>query len=562
MERQSSKRGYLNDSPTRQDTPSKRLNLSTSLFNDSAAVEERNSSFNISSFAKSFSDSMNGSILNSKNLNNSSYYPGRTTFGGMASKKSFTLPTASPYHRTDQATTRRSVSSQKKAEIPAVTRTSKAAKLILKALDKTGLEPKEDEKIVKAFNPAVYLRRKEQQPSSKISVVSTPPLATMPKSAPVKHTSNFHKPDIFGKSNSTVVVEPSSTPKSAVGGKLKRDKGHGHYSSKMAPEDEMVEVPQLPTNITLSMAGMPKIDFGAPPKAPPMPASFNFSTPVSLSGGNVSNNATLSPTLGEFSFGSPLDAQKAASIINKPDPITALPKSSTVSGVSAVAKTQPLTTVAPVSTAASAPNIGSGTPSNTSSGWGDMFKNKGLKWSCPGCLIQNDSNVAECLACHTKNPTKTPTSEVAPKKPDNPVVSSQTGWGNLFKGAAAKWSCPMCLIQNDMEKAECVACQAKNPKTSSKPASKEPAMKVSEPSAASKPLVASNQGFGDLLKKSAGKWSCGTCLIQNDQDKTVCDACQTKKPNSTTPKTTTANTPASSSGWGDKFKKPTGMLIV
>ena len=471
---------------------------------------------------------MNGSILNSKNLNNSSYYPGKTTFGGLASKKSFTLPHASPYNRSDKASGRRSINTQKTVNSPSVpAKTSKAAKLILKALDQTGLEPKDDDKLAKAFNPAIYLRKKE--PASKISVANTPPLATMPKSSSVKLVSNFHKPEISGLSSSSVTVEAKGgNHKSAFGGKLKRDKGYGHYSSKNDADGEMIEAPQLPTNITLHMTGVPKIDFGSPPQPPPLPASFDFSSPVTVADSNLSpSKATVSPTLEKFSFGSPLDAHKSFASSLNPNATEFVPKSISVNS------------------ALNAESSGSGnlikkdadkctkSEPDRSSGWGDLFKNKIEKWSCPTCLIQNDAVKTECVACQTKNPKLVPKPVAAKPAQD---------FGDLFKSAGSKWNCPTCLIQNDSDKNECAACQTKNPK-----------LKPDQP--ASQKL---QQGFGDIFKSAASKWSCPTCLIQNDQDKATCVACDTKNPKATKPSSSAGSAPlssaVSSTGWGDMFK--------
>lgn len=539
VERQHSKRhnSYYDNSPPGNKPPSKRANLSTSLLNESTAADR--SSFNISSFAKSFSETMDGSILNSKNLNSSSYYPGKTTYGGISSKRSFTLPTASPYQRVDRATTRRNTPTSKKSSEKSVVPTSKAAKLIMKALDQTGVDPVENPMKSKVFSPAIYLRKKEMN-SDKFSI-NAPPLKQMPKSAPVKLTPNFHKADVSSSSSSSsdssVTVEQSSTPKAAVvGGKLKRDRGQGHYSNKITAEEETVEAPKLSTQFTLNMSNMPKIDFGFSPTstASATQAAFSFSSPVTLTETNMSpSKASVSPTLGSFSFRSPGDAQNTQLSKLNPSAAAFVPKLGT-SNVRVQSGQPKKDAVKP------APQV--------ASGWGDIFKSQSEKWSCPDCLIQNEKSAAKCAACGKQNPSSSPA--VAAKLPAASSTTASSGWGNLFAGAAPKWSCGMCLTQNDMDKKDCAACGTKNPTSYSS----------SEVKATPKPV---SQGFGDLFKSMAEKWSCSVCLVKNDKDKTECVTCNAKRPSSessttssTAQPTAVSTTPAPStgSGWGNLFQ--------
>ena len=85
----------------------------------------------------------------------------------------------------------------------------------------------------------------------------------------------------------------------------------------------------------------------------------------------------------------------------------------------------------------------------------------------------------------------------------------------------AKWSCSTCLVSNDPDKSACVCCQTKRP---------EAATTTSKAESAPKPT---NSLFAAAALASS-KWSCSTCLVANDADKTACACCQTKKPGAAT----------------------------
>lgn len=281
----------------------------------------RSSSLSSSLSSRSFSQSMNGSILRSKDITNSSFYPGKTAYGGISSRRNFTLPTASPYKRVDFQ--RKKIPSSNKETKSAVP--SKAAKIILKSLNQTGFNSADVSKQKKAdlFNPALYLRRKSAVHPSTVAPSDSigdkqkdvPPRTSLQQMSSVKVIPNLFKPARLTQSSVEVKSLAPST-----GGKVKRDKSHGHYSSKVTAEDEPVEVPQLSTNFVLPINTSAQFNFGLmkPSNAPLSIGStaqssaeasdnvsaFTFRQPDSLS---FTAAPVLSPSVPEkFIFSSPL----------------------------------------------------------------------------------------------------------------------------------------------------------------------------------------------------------------------------------------------------------------
>ncbi|ESP05211.1 hypothetical protein LOTGIDRAFT_80233, partial [Lottia gigantea] len=71
---------------------------------------------------------------------------------------------------------------------------------------------------------------------------------------------------------------------------------------------------------------------------------------------------------------------------------------------------------------------------------------------------------------------------------------------------AGTWTCYTCMIENNVEKTKCAACET--PKPSSKPIG----------------ILSS------LFAKKAGSWDCDVCMVQNNPDVEKCAACETPKP--------------------------------
>ncbi|XP_028968603.1 nuclear pore complex protein Nup153-like [Galendromus occidentalis] len=178
------------------------------------------------------------------------------------------------------------------------------------------------------------------------------------------------------------------------------------------------------------------------------------------------------------------------------------------------------TTKPPTSVAAS-------TSSPVTNSWGDQFKKPASSWDCSTCCVNNQADSSSCVACGTAKPSTAPSSKTA-EKPLGTTVANQ--WGDLFKKPAGQWSCGTCMVSNKAEASKCVACESPNPDSKAAP---------SAASTSSFPVSTVKSPLSAMIKMSPG-WSCDTCLVRNDLDKSKCVACETPKPGSEAAKTTAA----------------------
>lgn len=156
----------------------------------------------------------------------------------------------------------------------------------------------------------------------------------------------------------------------------------------------------------------------------------------------------------------------------------------------------------------------------TTSGFGDHFKNTTNKWECNTCLIRNESDVDKCVACETfrtKTATLTPTLTALSKAP---LTDGSSTLSAQFKKPLDEWECDVCMIRNKKQSDKCVACE-----TARKGATESTSLSASK---------WQSNSFGETFKSKANSWECPTCLINNKPDCSGCIACQTKKPGSGT----------------------------
>ncbi|XP_026828517.1 nuclear pore complex protein Nup153 isoform X1 [Ooceraea biroi] len=164
----------------------------------------------------------------------------------------------------------------------------------------------------------------------------------------------------------------------------------------------------------------------------------------------------------------------------------------------------------------------------------EKFKPAEGSWECSGCLLRNAASVITCPCCNTSKPTCLRTnsrktdvvaeppaqkSSVAGGAVTQGVVTSGSDIMNKFKPSKDSWECPGCLVRNNSSVTACPCCNT------AKPGSDAGASKTEQKT--------SSNGFGDLMKKPAGAWSCDTCLLQNDAKQTQCVACEALKPGTT-----------------------------
>ncbi|XP_051882736.1 LOW QUALITY PROTEIN: E3 SUMO-protein ligase RanBP2 [Pristis pectinata] len=87
------------------------------------------------------------------------------------------------------------------------------------------------------------------------------------------------------------------------------------------------------------------------------------------------------------------------------------------------------------------------------------------QWDCGSCLVRNDAEVTNCLACHTPKPSaKVPvvTSIGQSAFSERLCTSTQGAFEGKFSKKEGQWDCGTCLVRNDAEVTNCIACQAPN----------------------------------------------------------------------------------------------------
>jgi len=462
---------------------------------------------NMSSFTRSLNESMmDNSILASKSFGNSSFYEGKTVFGGHSSKKMLNLPAPISYKR---ASKKMKVNDTMEGTSATPT---KAAKVILKALENTGSEPSvvKDQKW-NLLNPAGYLR-KSLEPNNQQASASTPPLASLTKFIGTKE-----------KIRSTALLTPRSptspiqlhskqvhkTP-SAAGGKMKKERSHySHQVNEYNANDIYANL----HNVALPLPSNKDIKLNLSPIAKNN-GSFVFCLPSY-------------PTSIQFSESVPETAEQF--VFSVPTAITSREKDHFAA------------------TSDSTP-VQADQSRKFDSGWGNLLKNQQKQWGCPSCLIKNNDTLSKCVACGEAKPEAM--SSVDAKKPTNTSTpSSGSGWGNLLKSQQKQWGCPSCLIKNNDTVSKCVACGEAKPGAVS-------AVEAKKPPSTSTP--SSGSGWGNLLKNQQKQWGCPSCLIKNNDTLSKCVACGEAKPGAVSAveakKPPSTSTPSSGSGWGNLLK--------
>ncbi|NXK56254.1 NU153 protein, partial [Chauna torquata] len=190
--------------------------------------------------------------------------------------------------------------------------------------------------------------------------------------------------------------------------------------------------------------------------------------------------------------------------------------------------------------------------------------------TCDPCL-QNKATDSKCVTCQaakesTAESTKQTisSSQCGATKSAAPTAG-MLGFGDKFKTAPGTWDCDTCLVQNKPEATKCVACETPKPGTGVMPALTLPVVtdnSVTVTASSSSTDTTVTLGFGDKFKKPKGSWDCAMCLVTNKAEDSKCVACQSEKPGSPVP-VTSSSVSAFSAPSGefldlDKFKKPEG----
>ncbi|XP_055654421.1 nuclear pore complex protein Nup153 isoform X4 [Falco peregrinus] len=404
------------------------------------------------------------------------------------------------------------------------------------------------------------------------------------------------------------------------GGKMRRERGV-HYVSKPGQEQEEVEEPVLPkVPLPISTASLPSFNFtfltsSSVSSSPStvstavmnkvQPASnvgspvFRFSSPIVKS----TEAEVLPPLSMGFTFSVPvvksaelsgssdtpvtsfltLDTATVNSISNKKEkeeeydgpskPVKVLKEGSVLDilkspGFTSV-KTHSPTSAQPVTSTVvyTRPAISSFSAVKDTSKQVSSFWQSDLHDPC----LQNKTTDGKCVTCEA---AKVSTVESTKQTiSSSPCVASKAavptagtlGFEDKFKTAPNTWDCDTCLVQNKPEATKCIACETPKPGTGVMPALTLPVVtdnSVTVTSSSTSTDTAVTLGFGDKFNKPKGSWDCAVCLVSNKAEDSKCVACQSEKPGSSVPVTSSSVSTFSASSGGfldlDKFKKPEG----
>ncbi|XP_028254064.1 nuclear pore complex protein Nup153 isoform X2 [Parambassis ranga] len=571
--------------------------------------------FNLSVFGTSSNATLHSTVLNSSQLGDSPFYPGKTTYGGAASVRSSRTRPGTPY----QAPVRRQIKAKPAGAQPCGL-TSATARRVLQSLERMS-SPLADARRIPAasanLSPSIdgisldgsHMQSKKKRmdpalpPVQKLVVPVAPSVSGnrsvsfRPTLTPgglnrtldrtVKETPRRQSPllpdAIPGPSQSTMgssgpAYPLSSTPAassvSSGGGKMKRERTSARPSSKRPEDDEVAEVPDLPSiSLPINTSALPTFSFSTP--MPPLTTSSSISsipkipavTPAKETVTNKEPPKASTPPCVPFTFSSPIVKATAAS----PPSFSPSAGFTFSAPVAKLGPTMSNGKLASPITAAVKPAA-----SKSTEDFDGPFKPaKVLKQGSVLDLLKAPgfaSPVAQISTVPDTTPQQTSTQSTTTSSPFTTAtsLSSSTAFGGVFK-APPGWACDVCLVQNKPSDAKCVCCTAPQPKSSLKPMDSKPSPSPSVGLESSNTNASSTTtGFGTMFSKPAGTWDCDTCLVLNKPEAVKCVACETAKPGTglkpslTLPsafsavKTVSAPTAPVSTGFGDKFKTPEG----
>ncbi|KAM6089101.1 nuclear pore complex protein Nup153 isoform 2-T2 [Chlamydotis macqueenii] len=402
------------------------------------------------------------------------------------------------------------------------------------------------------------------------------------------------------------------------GGKMRRERGV-HYITKPGQEQQEVEEPALPKiPLPISTVSLASFNFSflasTPVSSSPstvstavmnkvQPASnvgspvFRFSSPIVKS-----TEAEVLPPLSQIGFTFSVPVVKSAELSGSSDtPVTSLLTLDTTvvnstsnkkeekeeyngpykpakflkegsvldilksPGFTSV-KTHSSTSAQPVTStvvytrpAISSFSAGKETSKQASSFWQSD--------TCDPCL-QNKTTDGKCVTCQvsTVESTKQTISSNQCITSNAAVPTAGTlGLEDKSKTTPNTWDCDTCLVQNKPEATKCIACETPKPGTGVMPTLTLPVVpdnSVTVTSSSSSTDTTVTLGFGDKFKKPKGSWDCTVCLVSNKAEDSKCVACESEKPGSSVPVTSSSVSAFSASSGGfldlDKFKKPEG----
>ncbi|NWI80250.1 NU153 protein, partial [Dryoscopus gambensis] len=631
------------------------------------ASSSKKPAFNLSAFGSPSPSLGNTSVFKTRQLGDSPFYPGKTSYGGAAAAARQTKVQISAY----QPPIKRQMKA-KQANVQSYGVTSSTARRILQTLEKMS-SPLADAKRIPSsvssplsspvdksvLNVTSFQSRQNQMDSQH------PPARKLVTPKPISLTGSqitYFKPSLKPATNSRKIHQradkdhqvskftcpnlpafckpginlgypkpdtPASNGLSSGGrmdsacGKMRRERER--YCASRPGQKQQLEVeqelPEVP--LPISSASLPTFNFSFPASSAvsssPSTVSkavmnkvtlcciFNVGSPTFVFSSPIvkSTEVEVLPPLSQIKFTFSVPVVKSSELSGSTDtPVTSIlsPGSATVNSTSSkkeeeeeydgfckpakflkqgsvldilkspgfmsgkspsCSSAQPVTsTVVYTRPAISSFSTGKDTSKQASSFWQSdthdpCLQNKTTDGKCVTCeaakvsTVENTKqtiSVSQCVSSKTTVPTAAP-----------------LGFEDKFKPAPNTWDCDTCLVQNKPEATKCVACETPKPGTGVMPALTMPVVTdnaVTVTSTSSSTGTTVTLGFGDKFKQPKGSWNCSKCLVQNTAEYSKCVACESEKPGSSVPVTSSSVSAFSASSGGfldlDKFKKPEG----
>ncbi|NXO36974.1 NU153 protein, partial [Locustella ochotensis] len=633
------------------------------------ASSSKKPAFNLSAFGSPSPSLGNTSVFKTRQLGDSPFYPGKTSYGGAAAAARQTKVQISAY----QPPIKRQMKA-KQANVQSYGVTSSTARRILQTLEKMS-SPLADAKRIPSsvssplsspvdrsvLNVTSFQSRQNQMDSQH------PPVQKLVTPKPISLTGSritYFKPSLKSATNSRKIHQrvdtdhqstssvlevsikkrqwepfnlsypkldtPASNGLSSGGrmdsacGKMRRERERycaSRPGQKQQLETEQEELPEVP--LPISTASLPTFNFSFPASSAASSSPsivskavmnkvnlcciLNVSSPTFVFSSPVvkSTEVEVLPPLSQIKFTFSVPVVKSSELSGSTDtPVTSIisPGNATVNSTSnkkeeeeeydgfckpakflkqgsvldilkspgfmsgkspSCSSAQPVTsTVVYTRPAISSFSAGKDSSKQVSSFWQSETQDP--------CL-QNKTTDGKCVTCEA---AKVSTVESTKQTISvSPCVSSKTtvptagtlGFDDKFKPAPNTWDCDTCLVQNKPEATKCIACETPKPGTGVMPALTMPTVTdslVTVTSTSSSTGTTVTLGFGDKFKQPKGSWNCSVCLLQNKAEDSKCVACQSEKPGTSVPVTSSSVSAFSASSGGfldlDKFKKPEG----
>uniref|UniRef100_A0A8C5X0Q8 Nuclear pore complex protein Nup153 n=1 Tax=Malurus cyaneus samueli TaxID=2593467 RepID=A0A8C5X0Q8_9PASS len=525
------------------------------------ASSSKKPAFNLSAFGSPSPSLGNTSVFKPRQLGDSPFYPGKTSYGGAAAAARQISAYQPPIKRQVKA---------KQANVQSYGVTSSTARRILQTLEKMS-SPLADAKRIPSSSPLKCCGNlggcEDKLIAASLSKMDSqhPPVQNLVTPKPISLTGSritYFKPSLKPATNSRKIhqrvdidhqVSKFSCPNLPAFCKL----GVSTKTVFVARVPIQEELPEVP--LPISTASLPTFNFSFPASSAvsssPSTVSKAMMNKVNLlrsllllfvklgfMSGKSPSCSSAQPVTSTVvytrpaisSFSASKDTSKQASSFWQSDTHDPCLQNKTTDGkcvTCEAAKVSPVESTKQMISPSQCVTSKTTVPTAGTLGFEDKFKPAPNTWDCDTCLVPNKPEATKCIACETPKPgTGVMPALTMPVVTDNSVTvtsSSSTGttvtlgFGDKFKPPKGSWNCSTCLVPNKAEDSKCVSCQSEKPGSS-----------VPVTSSSVSAFSASSGGFLDLdkFKKPEGSWECEVCLVPNKAEATKCVACESAKP--------------------------------